>query len=119
MCHIIVLPHCIHPHLVLYNAWVSGLCKYLMEVHTCSKTFTKNCPYYAECIQLEFHKFFYMFYQRVYLEKFRRVLCNDFSFRKPPNKRNPILIHLNLCISLALGIIVFVSGIETAVDNEV
>lgn len=39
-------------------------------------------------------------------------------YRKPPNKRNPIIIHLNLCIALALGIIVFVSGIETATDNE-
>ena len=43
-----------------------------------------------------------------------------FNFcRKPAKKRNPILIHLNLCIALALGLIVFVSGIETAVDNEV
>ena len=40
-------------------------------------------------------------------------------YRKPPKKRNPILIHLNLCIALALGLIVFLSGIETAVDNEV
>ncbi|XP_065911124.1 latrophilin-like protein LAT-2 [Dysidea avara] len=32
------------------------------------------------------------------------------------DKKNNVFIHLNLCIALALGLIVFVSGIETATE---
>jgi len=39
--------------------------------------------------------------------------------RRSRGKRNLLLIHLNLCISLALGLLVFLAGIETATNNEV
>ena len=39
--------------------------------------------------------------------------------RRSRGKRNLFLIHLNLCISLALGLLVFLVGIETATNNEV
>ena len=35
------------------------------------------------------------------------------------DKKNNIFIHLNLCIALALGLVVFVSGIETATEHRV
>ena len=30
-----------------------------------------------------------------------------------------MFIHLNLCIALALGLVVFIAGIESATTNEV
>ena len=32
---------------------------------------------------------------------------------------NHLFIHLNLCIALALGLVVFIAGIENATSNEV
>ena len=40
------------------------------------------------------------------------------GFRKKKRVNN-LFIHLNLCIALALGLIVFVAGIETATDYRV
>ena len=34
-------------------------------------------------------------------------------------KTNNLFIHLNLCIALALGLVVFIAGIENATENEV
>ena len=34
------------------------------------------------------------------------------------DKINHLFIHLNLCIALALGLVVFVAGIENATINE-
>ena len=34
------------------------------------------------------------------------------------DKINHLFIHLNLCIALALGIVVFIAGIENATNNE-
>ena len=39
-------------------------------------------------------------------------------FRVKDNKNN-LFIHLNLCIALALGIVVFIGGIENATTTEV
>ena len=39
--------------------------------------------------------------------------------RTKDRKVNYLFVHLNLCIALALGLVVFISGIETAVNNEV
>ena len=39
--------------------------------------------------------------------------------RTKDKKVNYLFVHLNLCIALALGLVVFISGIETAVNNEV
>jgi len=41
-----------------------------------------------------------------------------FSNRKK-QKNNVVFIHLNLCIALALALLVFVAGIETAKDSKV
>ena len=35
------------------------------------------------------------------------------------NKTNHLFVHLKLCIALALGLVVFIAGIETATNNEV
>ena len=35
------------------------------------------------------------------------------------DKINHLFIHLNLCIALALGLIAFIAGIESATENEV
>ena len=35
------------------------------------------------------------------------------------DKTNNLFIHLNLCIALALGLVVFIAGIENATSNEV
>ena len=32
---------------------------------------------------------------------------------------NRLFIHLNLCIALALGLVVFITGIENATNSEV
>ena len=40
------------------------------------------------------------------------------GFRKK-KKVNILFIHLNLCIALAVGLIVFVAGIETATNYRV
>ena len=40
------------------------------------------------------------------------------SIRTNGNK-NHLFIHLNLCIALALGLVVFIAGIENATSNEV
>ena len=43
-----------------------------------------------------------------------------FHFIRTRDKKvNYLFVHLNLCIALALGLVVFISGIETAVNNEV
>ena len=39
--------------------------------------------------------------------------------RTRDKKINYLFVHLNLCVALALGLVVFISGIETAVNNEV
>ena len=39
-------------------------------------------------------------------------------FRVKDNKNN-LFIHLNLCIALALGLVVFIGGIENATITEV
>ena len=39
--------------------------------------------------------------------------------RTKDKKVNYLFVHLNLCIALAFGLVVFISGIETAVNNEV
>ena len=41
-----------------------------------------------------------------------------FSNRKKQTN-NVVFIHLNLCIALALALLVFVAGIETAKDSKV
>lgn len=41
------------------------------------------------------------------------------NYDRAKDKINHIFIHLNLCIALALGLIVFVAGIETATNNRV
>ena len=33
--------------------------------------------------------------------------------------KNHLYVHLNLCIALALGLLVFIAGIENATSNEV
>ena len=43
-------------------------------------------------------------------------MLHTFRIRK---KTNHLFVHLNLCIVLALGLVVFIAGIETATDNEV
>ena len=35
------------------------------------------------------------------------------------DKINHMFIHLNLCTALALGLVVFIAGIESATSNEV
>ena len=35
------------------------------------------------------------------------------------DNKNHLFIHLNLCIALALGLVVFITGIESATKNEV
>ena len=35
------------------------------------------------------------------------------------SKTKLLFVHLNLCIALALGLVVFIAGIETATNNEV
>ena len=39
--------------------------------------------------------------------------------RTRDKKINHLFVHLNLCVALALGLVVFISGIETAVNHEV
>ena len=34
-------------------------------------------------------------------------------------KTKLLFVHLNLCTALALGLVVFIAGIETATNNEV
>ena len=41
-----------------------------------------------------------------------------YCIRTKDNK-NHLFIHLNLCIALALGLVVFITGIENATNNEV
>ena len=35
------------------------------------------------------------------------------------DNRNHLFIHLNLCVALSLGLIVFTTGIDNAKNNEV
>ena len=35
------------------------------------------------------------------------------------DNRNHLFIHLNLCIALSLGLVVFITAIENASNNEV
>ena len=46
-------------------------------------------------------------------------LCNIlFILYRIKNKVNHLFVHLNLCIALALGDLVFIAGIESATSNE-
>ena len=68
----------------------------------CHKNFGLAIDYYI-CIYVYIHTYF--------------CLCpynRKAAFKAKHNK-----IHLNLSIALLLGLIVFVSGIETAKDNKV
>ena len=47
------------------------------------------------------------------------LLCLLFYFRKSIYKGTPNFIHFNLTLSLFIGLILFVSGVETAKDKEV
>jgi len=49
----------------------------------------------------------------------RKVILLYFLLRKTAFKEMQNMIHLNLSLALLLGLIVFVSGIETASDNKV
>ena len=35
------------------------------------------------------------------------------------DKPNHLFVHLNLCIALAMGLVVFIAGIENATTNKV
>ena len=56
------------------------------------------------------------FINSLLLHKFKFMHSN---FRKSIYKGIPNFIHFNLALSLFIGLIVFVSGIETAKDNKV
>ena len=45
------------------------------------------------------------------------ILCIMATIRTKKTK-NLLFIHLNLCTALALGLLVFISGIEGASDNK-
>ena len=42
-----------------------------------------------------------------------------FHYIRIKDENNHLFIHLNLCIALALGLVVFIAGIENATSNEV
>ncbi|XP_065904876.1 latrophilin-like protein LAT-2 [Dysidea avara] len=44
------------------------------------------------------------------------VVILTYVLFRTKDKKNNVFVHLNLCIALALGLIVFVSGIETATE---
>ena len=47
------------------------------------------------------------------------IYCYYLFFRKTIFKAKQHMIHMNLALVLLLGLIVFVSGIETASDSKV
>jgi len=44
---------------------------------------------------------------------------NSLCVRTKDDTHNHVFIHLNLCIALALGLVVFIAGIENATNNKV
>ena len=42
-----------------------------------------------------------------------------FHYIRTKDNKNHLFIHLNLCIALTLGLVVFIAGIENATSNEV
>ena len=42
----------------------------------------------------------------------------SFDLIRARSEMNHLFVHLNLCIALALGLVVFVTGIENAANNE-
>ena len=47
------------------------------------------------------------------------VVHLPYCLRAKDDNKNILFVHLNLCIALALGLAVFVAGIENATSNEV
>ena len=47
------------------------------------------------------------------------VLVSHIFTHRNKGKENHVFIHLNLCIALTLGLVVFIAGIENATDDRV
>ena len=60
----------------------------------------------------------YLGESHVYIYEFIMCIC-PLHYNRTNDKINHIFIHLNLCIALASGLIVFVAGIETATEYRV
>ena len=50
---------------------------------------------------------------------FSFVASSHFVYVRAKHNKTHLFIHLNLCIALALGLVVFIAGIENATSNEV
>ena len=73
------------------------------------------------CMSLPFNHFTIIHHVHVRISLF---LCNNFVLFCENRKRNDdnirhLFVHLNLCIALALGLVVFLAGIETARGKRV
>ena len=69
-------------------------------------------------MSLCFHHITELYYLQVSSKMFYYASRHFNTLRTKENKTH-LFIHLNLCIALALGLVVFIAGIENATNNEV
>ena len=71
-------------------------------------------------MSLSFHHITQLYDLQVSIQKLSSRMCSHWMhYIRAKDKTNHLFIHLNLCIALALGLVVFIAGIETASENEV
>ena len=69
-------------------------------------------------MSLYFHHILELYNVQVSLN-FTNQLCTYFIMFRVKDNKNILFIHLNLCIALALGLVLFIGGIENATITEV
>ena len=74
--------------------------------------------FYITSVPLSIHLVFGVYNLEVKFNSNVTIVSFQFIVRSR-DKINHLFIHLNLCIALALGLVVFISGIENATSNEV
>ena len=76
--------------------------------------------FYITGMSLYFHHIFELHNLQVSLKRNVNLQLDVlFHWIRTNGNKNHLFIHLNLCIALALGLVVFIAGIENATSNEV
>ena len=70
-------------------------------------------------LPLSFHHIFELRNVQVNLRKYVHQILSHTNYIRVKDNVNHLFVHLNLCIALALGLVVFIAGIENATNNEV
>ena len=75
--------------------------------------------FYITSMSLYFHYILELYNPPVSLKKLLTLKVTPLLCIRIKDNKNHLFVHLNLCIALALCLVVFITGIENATNNEV